>query len=339
MRNRSATVPLLAAFALALSACGAGDVRSAEGEVLSTVEHALGTTTVYAPDDGDLRVVALGWTDAEVALSLGVQPVAVHDWLGLGEQTHGVGFWASDLYTDVDPTVIPRSDDGVDYELVQSFDPDLILNVNSGQDELEHQRLSEIAPTISAPVGTDPWVPGWDAQTLLIAQALGKDDEGRRIVSEVEARFEQVRDEHPEFAGIEAVAATKVGDAYGLYLEGDTRWNILEGYGFALDGPAEGVTADRGFSATIPQERVDVFDVDLAVVFPIGYSLEELEADPLLASLDVVDDGRAVFLGGDDGLADAFSAGGPLSIGLVLDELTPRLAEAAAALEEREDGT
>jgi iron complex transport system substrate-binding protein len=36
--------------------------------------------------------VALGWSDAETALALGVQPVGASDWLAFGGE--GVGPWA-----------------------------------------------------------------------------------------------------------------------------------------------------------------------------------------------------------------------------------------------------
>ena len=67
---------------------------AATGDALGTVETMYGPVTVPKPDDGELTVVALGWSDAEVALALGVKPVAVYDWLGFGDETKGVGPWA-----------------------------------------------------------------------------------------------------------------------------------------------------------------------------------------------------------------------------------------------------
>ncbi|WP_258934713.1 ABC transporter substrate-binding protein [Nesterenkonia pannonica] len=49
--------------------------------------------------------------------------------------------------------MIPRSDEELDYEQIQAMEPDLILNVNSGYEEDEYNRLSEIAPTVSGPEG------------------------------------------------------------------------------------------------------------------------------------------------------------------------------------------
>ncbi|GAA1822668.1 ABC transporter substrate-binding protein [Nesterenkonia flava] len=328
---------LLATTALvALTACGAqgsaetGDEQSpqSEGGLLATVDHMYGPTEVPHPEDGELTVVALGWSDAEVALALGVEPVAVHDWLGFGEETHGVGPWAADLFTEVDPEVIPRSEGELDYEFIQSLDPDLILNVNSGYDEAEYRRLAEIAPTISGPEGADNYNPGWRNHTQLIADALGKSAEGEELIAETEELFAQVREDHPEFEGVEAVTGSKFGEAYGLSYTGDMRWDFLEYVGFDMYGPAAEMEPDEGFFANVSEEQVQVFDADVAVLFPIGYSLEDLENDSLLNSLDVVTEDRAVLLDGEGDLVNAFSAGSVLSIPVLVEELVPQLAEA-----------
>lgn len=339
---------LFAASALVLTSCGDNgddaaaddaengsaahtDDASAEDTpddgALAVVEHMYGTTEVPAPEDGELSVVALGWSDAEVALALGVEPIAVHDWLGFGEENHGVGPWASDLFSE-DPEVIPRADGDIDYEYIQSLAPDLILNVNSGYEEDEYNRLSEIAPTISGPEGAENFNPGWENHTQLVADALGLSSEGEDLVVETQEKIDAARGEHPEFEGVEAITGSKFGEAYGLSYSGDMRWDLIELLGFEMYGPAADMEPDEGFFANVAEEQVEVFDAEVAILFPIGYTLEELENDPLIASLDVVQEDRAVLLDGDEDLSQAFSAGSPLSIELVLEELTPQLAEA-----------
>ncbi|WP_022872158.1 iron-siderophore ABC transporter substrate-binding protein [Nesterenkonia alba] len=342
---------LVAAAALALTACngdtdddaeatGTNDVAGASGEdsaetdedVLAVVDHMYGPTEIPAPEDGDLRVVALGWSDAEIALALGVEPIAVHDWLGFGEENHGVGPWAADLVTG-DPDVIPRSDGDIDYELIQSLEPDVILNVNSGYEEDEYNRLNDIAPTVSGPEGAENFNPGWEDHTRLVAEALGLAEEGEQLVADTQAQIDEVRQAHPEFEGVEAITGSKFGEAYGLSYSGDMRWDIIELLGFQMYGPAADMEPNQGFFADVSEEQVEVFDADVAVLFPIGYTLEDLASDPLISSLDVVAEDRAVLLDPEDDLVQAFSAGSPLSIELVLEELTPQLAEAVENLD------
>ena len=53
-----------------------------------TVSTAFGDVTV---EEEPTRVVALGWSDAETALALDVQPVGASDWLGFGGEGVGRG--------------------------------------------------------------------------------------------------------------------------------------------------------------------------------------------------------------------------------------------------------
>ncbi len=132
---------------------------------------------------------------------------------------------------------------------------------------------------------------------------------------------------------MEAVTGSKFGEAYGLSYSGDMRWDVMEELGFQMYGPAADMEPNQGFFADVSEEQVEVLDAEVAVLFPIGYTLEELEEDPLLSSLDVVEEDRAVLLPDDGDLVMAFSAGSPLSIDVVLDELPEQLAEAVENLD------
>ncbi|MDT0203075.1 iron chelate uptake ABC transporter family permease subunit [Nocardioides sp. AE5] len=87
-----------------------------------------------------------------------------------------------------------------------------------------------------------------------------------------------------------------------------------------------------GSFANVPLEKVGLFDVDIAVIVPIGFTTAELEQDTLLNSLDVVKDGRAVVIDPDSALGGAWAAASTLSIQVVLEDLAPQLAAAAERL-------
>ena len=86
----------------------------------------------------------------------------------------------------------------------------------------------------------------------------------------------------------------------------------------------------QGFYVPVSAEQISAFDADVAVLFPIGYTVAQLEADPLIASLPVVKDGRTVFLAQDDEVTQAYSAASPLSIPIAVAGLTPQLAAVTA---------
>jgi iron complex transport system substrate-binding protein len=301
---------------------------SAGSGLPTTVDTMFGQVEIPEPADGELTVVALGWSDAEVALALGVQPVAVYDWQAFGEANKGVGPWATALFGDVQPTILANVGDALDYEAISVLEPDLILNTRSAGEQTQYDRLATIAPTVSPPTGTAAFGTGWDVQTQLVADALGKPAEGEALVTEIQDEITSAAEANPAFTGKTAVAATKFGDGYGAYIAGDARWDLLEAMGFVQNPPVLQLPA-QGFYVPVSAEQISAFDAEVAVMFPIGYTLAELQADPLISSLTVVQDRRTVFLAADDQLSQAFSAASPLSIPIAVDGIVPQLAAIA----------
>jgi len=333
MRARSLRfAPVIAAAVAALvvlSGCSAATpTASTTPAASSSVDTMFGKVDVPAASS-TLKVVALGWSDAEMALALGVKPIAVYDWQGFGAENKGVGSWATSLFGDVTPEIIQRGTDSLNYESIEVLDPDLILNVRSGNDEKEFERLSQIAPTVYAPTGTGAYAISWDAQMTSVAAALGMQDKGADIIKDVDAKITAAKDANPEFAGLTTAAATKFGDAYGAYLPGDGRFDILADLGF-VNYPAITKLKASGFYADVSAENVSAFDADVMVMIPIGYTSAEVAADPLLKSLSVVKDDRSVFIDPTTELSGAYSAASVLSIPVVLDQLVPELKAAAA---------
>jgi len=332
MKHAHTALAGAAVLALTLTGCAGGENPTPSGTddapgLLSTVTDTIyGAIEIPQPEDGELTVVALGWSDAEVALALGVAPVAVFDWQGFGAESKGVGPWATERFGDQTPTIIQNVGDALDYETIETLDPDLILNTRAAADEAVFARLSSIAPTVYAPAGTADYGTSWDVQTTQIAQALGEADKGAELITSVESAISDAAAAHPEFAGKTAVSGTKFGDAYGAYIAGDFRWDLLESLGFVQNPPVLDLETS-GFYAPVSAEQIGAFDADIATFFPIGYTLDDLLADPLIASLAVVRDERTVFLEAGDELTGAFSAASPLSIPIAVDGLVPQLAE------------
>jgi len=306
-----------------------GDSGDRQGAARS-VQTMFGEVEIPEPKDGDLTVVALGWSDAETALALDVIPVATVDWQGFGTENKGVGPWATDLFGDAEPVVIEQADQSLNYEQIQSLEPELILNTRSGNDEEEFERLSEIAPTVYGPEGSGAFATDWDVQVELVGEAVGKPDEAAALIEDTQTAIQGAAQEHPQFEGASVASAAKFGDAYGAYLPGDGRFDILADLGFVNNPPIEELPSS-GFFAEVSRENVEVFEAEAAVFLPIGYTLEETTSDELLASLEVVKDDRAIFLDPDSELAGAWGASSALSIPVVLEEMVPQLSEAIKA--------
>ncbi|RFA15406.1 hypothetical protein B7R21_05170 [Subtercola boreus] len=336
MRTRllrtTTVVAATAAALLAFSGCAASatsePASSAASGPLGTVDTMFGSVEVPQPATADLKVVALGWSDAEMALALGVKPVGVYDWQGFGAPTKGVGEWAAPLFGDVVPEQLGGGET-LNYEQIAALDPDVILNVRSDNDEETYKRLSEIAPTVYAPTGTGAFATDWATQLTSVSEALGQADKGAELISSTKADIAAAAAANPTFAGKTAVSAAKFGEAYGAYLPGDGRFDILADLGF-VSAPAVTALGAGAFYAAVSVENVSALDADVMVGVPIGFTAAETSADPLLASLPVVQDGRAVILDPGAEVTKAYSAASVLSIPVVLDQLVPLLATAAA---------
>ncbi|MGB2950603.1 MAG: iron-siderophore ABC transporter substrate-binding protein [Rhodococcus sp. (in: high G+C Gram-positive bacteria)] len=300
----SILVPGLALVAaLTVSACtsseSASDTDSASpgGATVSTI---FGEVTV--PEDPQ-RVVALGWSDAETALALGVQPVGASDWLGVGGD--GLGPWVEDSY-DTPPTIIGTNE--ISMESVAALAPDLILWTRSSNEQDIYDELSEIAPTVAAPEGTDiAYGTSWDGQTELVAQALGKVDEGRRLIDETDAAFDAAVQANPQFADKTVAVGTVYSGQLGAYVDGDVRVDFMKRLGFVNDAEIQELAQEGRFSVNLSAENASVLDADLTVMFPIGDTAEVIEGDPSIQNLPSALDGRLVVLD-DQVLSNAFSS-------------------------------
>ena len=268
------------------------------------------------------RVAALGWSDGEIVLALGVKPVAVSNWMGLAET--GVGPWAEALFGDAKPVVLEAGE--TNFELLLSTTPDLIVNIRSDNDEETFKRLSSIAPTVYGPEGTAPYAASWSVQVAQIAAAMGIPETGAALIAATEKSIADAAAAHPEFAGKTVAVIAKYSDTYGLYLPGDARFDLMAQLGFAPTQPVIDA-AGSDFFVEIGPENFAMLDADVVVLITLDTTVAELKADPILAKLPAVIAGRTVYP--EEDVMAAFSAGSTLAIQYSLDHMVPMLADAA----------
>src|SRR5690606_23478827 len=103
----------------------------------------------------------------------------------------------------------------------------------------------------------------WQELTYTVGQAIGKTEEAEGLIADIEALFEQVRAEHPEFEGATSIVATPY---QGIWVYGpqDPRGRFLTLLGFELpDGLAE--VAGAEFGGNLSLERADLLNVDVII--------------------------------------------------------------------------
>ncbi|MBB4905290.1 iron-siderophore ABC transporter substrate-binding protein [Actinophytocola algeriensis] len=313
MRKLIATV---LAAALLVSACG--QVEETEEPRGATVKTMFGDVTVPADPK---RVVALGWSDAETALALGVRPVAASDWLAFGGE--GVGPWAEGRY-DEPPVLLGTQE--LDYEQIFELKPDVILDTRSDNSKERFDELSKIAPTVAPPAGVVAYGTTWRQQLELVSTALGKEAEGDKLVKQVEDSFADVREQHPEFAGKSVAVGAYFSEKYGAYVRGDARADFMESIGFTLK-PRIQELASGSFYIDLSREQVELLDADLTVVFPIGSDASAIKADRVLNQLPSAKAGHLVVLE-DLNMINAFSSGSVLGTLYAIENTVPLFADA-----------
>ena len=313
------------AVALTVAACGGDEPeRGAEAQAPGdeaafpvTIEHKFGSTEIESPPE---RVVTVGYTEQDVVLALGVTPVGTREFLG------GYAYrerpWAQEALGGADPAVVGAEE--INFERVAAQRPDLIIGVNSGMKQSDYKTLSRIAPTVAQ---TDDFIDfgvPWQEQTLTIGRALGREQQAEQLVDDVEERFAQVREEHPELVGSSLIMAYGTKGDFGAHSSQDYRLGFFQDLGLESPEQVDNL-AGESFFVDFDEEHFRLLEQDVVVMFG---KRDDVTADPVFRRLDAVEEERVVYLDLEDQFAGALGFSSPLSLPYLIDEAVPKLARA-----------
>ncbi len=256
----------LAGLALAATACAnaAGSDSptgsSDTGAGTQAGEHATPDTRTVTHDQGETdvpaqaqRVVVLDSPHVYAALSLDVEPVGAVSVFAdeglpayLGDRTQGI---------EVVGTI-----EEPDLEAIAALEPDLILSATVRHEGI-YDQLSQIAPTVfTASSGTN-WKEGFE----VVAEALGRQEEGGEALDDYQADVEHLGQD---------LGASGTTAAIVRFLPGETRiygpetfsGSVLDEVGFDLPD----VDYDEYSMAYISAEQVELLE-DAGVIFTTTY--------------------------------------------------------------------
>jgi len=319
LRRVLAAAGAVVAASLVLAGCASGSGSSTDSASSGSSDAAfpvsittgLGTTTI---ESAPKRVVALGWGDAETALELGVQPVGASDWLAFGGD--GVGPWLKGAY-DKSPKIIQTLEPS--YEDILKLNPDVILDVKSSGDKERYDKLSAIAPTVAIPKGGANYLASTEQQTTMIAKALGKESEGKKLLSGLDDAYAAARKAHPDFEGKTAVVGAYSSEGFGAYASTDSRSTFMRNLGFEIPKAID-EQAGKEFSVHLSDENLDLLDADLTLILPIYVDASEASSNKLFQKVPSVEAGHAIVFDDKD-VSSAFSMGTTAAIEWALDKL------------------
>ncbi|MCE3550883.1 ABC transporter substrate-binding protein [Pseudonocardia sp. RS11V-5] len=272
-------------------------------------------------------MVALGYSDTDALLAVGVKPVGIVDWFQV-PPANNTWSWEEQAFGGTVPEVVGVRDE-YDLEKVAALRSDLVVAAYSGMSEEQSNPLSQITKVVAQPVGFEPFAAPWQALTTQITKAVGQEARGRELVAGVERKIADARSAHPEWVGQTAVTAAYGGGQYFAFTAGDPKTDLLTQLGFTI--PAELDAPRQGGTAMVSAERVDLLDVDKLVwVLSTAADEAEVRARPEYAAMPVAQQDRALFLLTEErqkALAAAFSYNSVLSLPYVVDQLAPQLAD------------
>jgi len=324
--QRTSSLAVLAASSLLVAGLAADDAAATAPDppFPAEIEHKFGTTVVA---DRPERVVSIGYNEHDVVLAFGIEPVAVRYWYGAEDDVTQV--WTDDLLSDGEPEVLNMPE--LNFEAIAALEPDLIVGTYSGIDQGDYDRLAAIAPTVAQSGEHVDYGMPWQEVTRTIGAALGEPDRAEEMIAELEGRFAAARDAHPEWDGRSLVVAVYGdGSELGFFASPDPRSRFFTQLGFATDPQLDEIAGDQFYGSLSP-ERVAALDQDLIVWDQISFTeggRATLEADPLVATLDAMRDGRTIVL--EDDVELAFGWNTILSIPYALDAIVPMLEDAVA---------
>ncbi|MDO9407494.1 iron-siderophore ABC transporter substrate-binding protein [Patulibacter sp.] len=322
--RRTATSAVAVLAAAALAACGSddggSDATTAAGGATGgafpvTITHKFGRTEVpKAPQ----RVVAVGYNDQDFALALGVTPLGFRQFQGADIADRP---WAREALGGAKPEVVGETDLGV--EKIAALRPDLLLAVYSGITSKEYGTLSELAPTVAQSAKHVDYGEPWQEQLRTTGEALGREQRAAEVEKDVEAGVAKAR-EADGTAGRSVVLASGSDGKFFAFASADLRSRFFTALGMKVPGRIDRL-AGKTFYADVSEERLDLLEADLLVIYG---DEQELLKRPTFARLKAVREGRVVYLDEQGAISQAVGFSSPLSIPYALAKLRPRIAAA-----------
>ncbi|MGW6458945.1 iron-siderophore ABC transporter substrate-binding protein [Streptomyces sp. NPDC055078] len=295
-----------------------------------SIKSALGTAEI---PEQPKRIVTLGQGSAETAIALGHTPVGVEKYAWGSDKT-GYLPWIHEAVTKSGEKLPKQFDGGeeLDIEAITELEPDVILAPWSGVTQKQYDILKDIAPTVAYP--DLPWSTNWDQQIDIVAKALGKPAEAKKLTTRIEQQLADAAKTRPKYRNVKFSYIYNTGPGtLGVFKPEEQRVEMVSSLGLTVDPVVNGFKETKGTdSALIGLENAEKLkDSDLIFTF---YSDEknrkEVEAQPLYGSIPAVRKG-AVVVGDSNSFVTASSIINPLTVPWTIDRYLPLIDKAVAA--------
>lgn len=292
-----------------------------------TIAHAYGDTTIPAKPQ---RIVTWGWGAQDAVIALGEIPAGI-PFFSYGADENGVLTWTREAVADLGadfPTVLPQSNEPP-VEAIAALQPDLILAVYSGLTEEEYVVLSGIAPVVAFPEG--PWATSWQDVVTITGQAMGKSDEAKALLADLEQFIADETAKYPQIAGTSFAGIAEYNGEVAVYAPLDPRAKFLEDVGMVVPSSVAERVEGNAFYFSLSFENLDQIDSDILISY---FDTPELDAaffgNSVVALAPQVAAGAVAHVIGPE-LINSISPPTPLSLRWGYPQYIKLIADAATA--------
>lgn len=295
----AAALPFFAACSTGSStAADAGDptaTTTADADAFPvTVESALGEATIESEPE---RVVTVGYADSDVALSLGVVPIA-SEKITWGGTEAGSTVWFDEALAEIDGAEPPQrldTTDGIPVDEIIALEPDLVLGTNSGLTQKDFDKLTKAGIPVVAYPG-EMWFTSWQESLELAGKALGRSDVAEDVIGDTEQLIADTAEAYPQLDGA-TIAYTYLNPAdtsqIGIYSAEENRPRLLEALGVETPAIVEEVSEPGVFYTTISAERAKDLEADALLTDAESQEdIETIASDPLLSQIPAIASGH-----------------------------------------------
>jgi len=272
---------IIGVMVIVLVACGKSDssngnqTKSTNGETTKSTEtrivkDAYGDVTVPANPS---KIVVLDIGGLDNLLELGIKPIGAPSILAAGDP-YPAYLQGTDGITNIGSVNEPN------LEAIDALKPDLIIGNKDAHDALYGQ-LGKIAPTVFVEtLGVT-----WKANLLLHAEAVNKQDEGKKLLEAYEEKISDFKAKNTEQGGKTVSLIRPRADKIQAYLKDNFAGTIMADAGVSRP-EAQQV---EGFSKDVTEEQMTELDGDVILWLnrePDAFA--KLEKSPLWAGLNGV---------------------------------------------------
>jgi len=337
LTRRHTLMAAAAATALALTGCASGGgsqepAQSTEASGPITIEHIYGETEF---DKVPEHIATISWVNADTLLALDTVPVGMDSDIW-GQNANNSTDWKDAKLQELGAAIGSEKApaqysvaDGIDFDAIAQSKPDAIFAAYSGLTQEQYDKLSKIAPTVG-PLEAN-YLSSWQQTTEAAGKLLGKSDEAAKLIGDIEGQLAEQAEKHPVFKDTTFIAGDlSQPKTISLYAAEDNRPRFLSALGMTQAEVVTKNTPKGSFYFEWSPERASELESDIFFAsVATGATVDDaLKSNPLFKQIPSAKTGGLVAMDNDQAVLSVSSAS-PLSLSWAIDNVVPKLAEAA----------